>query len=251
MDTEIKDLKIKAENEMLKVVEYLRKNENAFHSMDLKLHDVSYYIYTDMEEDFPLCYKNDTNDEYNYFCLFCEDNYNLFIEDLKESFNIDFDKIRVNIGRTSKFYLHNYIEFYNGNIHYTNSMLNILQEFENITCLEIVEDFKISISEYDLKNYKDDVILELEYIINEFYNDTVKHCKDCIITYGVLKDFKENQVEIFKEYLSYYEEELKEQKEIEEQEENSRLEALNKFSDIQKEIYNKYLINSEDLQKLL
>ena len=103
------ELLVKANEEIKKVVDYLEENEDMFNMMDLKLHNASFYDYS---KDFPLCYKSDENTESGYtnFYFFCEDSYNMFVEDLKETFNIEFGKMRKQVGGTSKFYLADWTE---------------------------------------------------------------------------------------------------------------------------------------------
>lgn len=50
----------KANGELKRVLDFIEKNIDAFSPMDLKLHDASFYDYS---EDFPLC----ANENIDYF----------------------------------------------------------------------------------------------------------------------------------------------------------------------------------------
>ena len=161
---------------------------------DLKLHDVSYYIGEKLGEIEGL-----SNEEYNelychIFNLFCEDNYNIFEEDEK-NYNIK----RVYLGHTSKFYIEsNYHEIIDSYYYPSNyreeydlkekkSML--LDEFLFIQ-LGIYED---CIEEY--YNTKEDFI----YMLDE-YEDFLDTIEEIYEGYEYIRDFKENQVDIFKDW---------------------------------------------------
>lgn len=201
--------KLELANEQIrKVIGYLKQNEKYMDYMDLKLHDVSFY---DFETDFPLCFKNDTNDEYSYFYLFCEDNYNMFVEDLAENFNINFEKMKVQLGRTSSFYLQN---FYDKNI---DCLLENLSYDD--ACMNFTEFENGKIKPYGEYTEEDEEVQEeLDYFIDDFYNSVVKRFKDIIIVYDYIEDFKKNQVEYFKEYLQSQEEELEEEQKRQQEE---------------------------------
>ena len=136
------ELLVKANEEVKKVVEYLKENEDMFDMMDLKLHDASFYDY---EKEFPLCYESDENntDGETNFYFFCEDNYNMFVEDLKENFNIDFEKIRKQVGRTSKFYLADWIETTHCRLNIENTIDTLLYNYGISDCIEFNNDNEI------------------------------------------------------------------------------------------------------------
>lgn len=242
---------IKANEEIKKVVDYLKEHEEAFQSMNLKLYDACYYFMSDeMKKDFPLVFeKNEkfNNNEYNIFNWFCEDNYNFFEEDLKGNFGIDFSKMCHHIGHTSSFYLHDcdIIDF----IDLDNTIYNIMAN--NIyydLCIETINN-KINESRLDeLLNdneidFYGDIDMELDYTINDLYNDTVTYCKDIIVVYNIIKNFKDNQVKYFKEYLKLQEEILEDEKE-----EKEKIEKENKDNCIR--IKEKYNISNEDMKIL-
>lgn len=238
-----KKLLDQANTEVKKVIDYITENKEMFSYMDLKLHDASYYTYAKMKDDFPLCFENDTNDEYSYFYLFCEDNYNMFIEDLKEAYNIDFKNMCVSLGRTSSFYLQNFVEWSNGEINIENTLDNLFYIFYyNIPYNLIYTNSIIYIGE-DC-NKEEEIKDCLEYLCNNFYNDFMEHIKDIKIVYDYITSFKENQIEYFKEYLTYQEEQLQEEKEEQEK-------LLKERNDKILIIKEKYNISDDDMLVLM
>ena len=236
------ELLVRANEEVKKVVEYLKENEDMFDMMDLKLHDASFYDY---EKEFPLCYKDDEEytNGYNNFYYFCEDNYNMFVEDLKENFNIDFEKIRKQVGRTSKFYLADWIETTHCRLNIENTINTLLCDkyVYSLNYTEINEDCKIvPYGEYTEED--EEVKEELENIIG-FYDWFMEEIKDIKIVYDMIKNFKDNQVKYFKDYLRYEEERLQEEitekiKDKRESEENIN------------QIKEKYNISDKDMETL-
>lgn len=232
---EYEELLEKANRELKKVIDFLKENKSAFDYMDLKCHDVSYYCWKDMEKDFPLCYA--CAEDNDYFSWFCEAEYDCFIEWCKEN-NIDFNKMRCQLGRTSSFYLQ---DFTDTNIDYT--LENLYEKVSNYCGFAYVYIDGGNILRDDFEEYKDETIEELEYIADEFYNDVISYCKDILKVYDYINSFKENQVEIFKEYLEGYEETIRYEKEREEKE---KAQSRDKCISIQ----NKYNITDEDMQVL-
>lgn len=234
---------VKANEAIKKVADYLKEHEESFRSMNLKLYDAFYYFMSDeMKKDFPLTYADNAGrNEYDDFYFFCEDSYNTFKEDLKENFGIDFPVMQNHIGRTSSFYLHD------------RSIIEIIsRRYEDIDIDYTIENFidycynnqygnftevKNGIINIDIDNteeYIEEVEEEIDYVINNLYNDVVNYCENIITVYEIIKNFKDNQVEYFKEYLECQEERLQEEKEEEEairkeeEEERKRLEEREK-----------------------
>lgn len=71
--TEIKELIVKANKQCKRIKDYIIENKGMFSSMDLKLHDASFYEFGKMENDFPMCFKEneDRSCGYTYFYGFC------------------------------------------------------------------------------------------------------------------------------------------------------------------------------------
>ena len=170
---------------------------------DLKLHDVSYYIGEKLGEVDGL-----SNEKYielysNIFDLFCEENYNMFEEDEK-NYNIK----RVYLGHTSKFYIesnyHKIIDSYYYPSNYREEY--DLEEKKSMLLDEFLFN-KLGIYEDCIEDYystKEDFI----YMLNE-YEDFLDTIEEIYGGYEYIKDFKENQIDIFKDwyddvYKEYY-----------------------------------------------
>lgn len=243
---------VKANEAIKKVADYLKEHEEAFQSMNLKLYDAFYYFMSDeMKKDFPLAYEdNEGRNGYDDFYWFCDDSYRLFKEDLEENFEIDFSEMQNYIGTTSSFYLHdrNNICFDKyRNIDYNTSVDWFVSNLYGLEYLNLENGF-IYLNESEregLENYEERIQIDndLDYIINDLYNDVVNYCKDIITVYEIIKSFKDNQVEYFKEYLECEEERLQEEKEEEE-----RIEKENKENCVS--IKEKYNISNDDMETL-
>ena len=160
---------------------------------DLKLHDVSYYIGEKLGEIEGLSIEKYNELYCHIFNLFCEDSYNIFEEDEK-NYNIK----RVYLGHTSKFYIesnyHDIINYYypsnyreEYDLKEKKSML--LDEFL-FNQLGIYEDCI-----EDDYSTKEDFI----YMLNE-YEDFLDTIEEIYEGYEYIRDFKENQVDIFKDW---------------------------------------------------
>lgn len=200
-----------ANKEIKKVISFIEENELAFGYMDLKLHDASYYFYSQMEKDFPLLKHSD--DRHSYFNNICNDEYNFCVEDLDNNYDINFDEMHHQLGRTSSFYLHDkrVINITVNGLKYKDTIYNLIDnyyggelEFLDNCMIDIEQTIELLDNEYW---YEEDVENELDYIINELYGDLLDYSKDIFTTYNYIKEFKDNQVEIFKTHLEFYQEE--------------------------------------------
>lgn len=238
-----------ASGKLKDTVKFLQDNKNVWNEMrDLKLHDASYYSCTEMEKDFPLCYKNDSNDEYGYFYQFCEWMYEGFKEFCEEN-KIDFDSIKNQVGRTSKFYLtdlnYNSLE---GVI--CNLYDNVWGGYYGYTSFEVFDfaneefdkEFNVYIGE---DSELDDIAVqsELEYICTELYSDTVAYLHDVIMVAEYIDNAKKHQVEDFKYFLENEEQNLEYERK---QEEEILTDNWNKITEIKE----KYHITEFDMEKL-
>lgn len=190
------------QKELDKCFKLLKDNENKWNEyMDLKLHDIVCY---GNECDFDLhgahiSFTEETLNE--MFELFCENEYDAFIEWCKEN-NIDFDELRDNVGRTSSFYL--------GKLHnnyadkYTVALAEASYEF-NVSNLEFNGDENgIHFIDNDLSGYEEDIedtVNGMLALIETMYDDLKDKLDDIIKVYNYIKNFKKNQVESFKEYV--------------------------------------------------
>lgn len=254
--------KIKKANEQIaKIQAWIMEHEDAFQYMDLKLHDASFYEYRDMETDFPLCFaENEHCSANSYFYRFCESSYDLMIEYFNEE-GIEFK--RRQLGRTSSFWLHDgsIIRFEGYQLHMGYTMDGIMDNLYGHNNW-IWYNANGTINEEKTLSYHDDYISdeeiyenienELDFIIDEAYDELVKEMTDVLAVYDYIKDFKDNQVEYFKEWLHFYEDELAEEKRKEEEYEQKRQELIAKFpSETVREIYNRCIHRLEDLNMLL
>ena len=160
---------------------------------DLKLHDVSYYIGEKLNEVEGL-----TNEKYyelhsHMFDMFCENNYDIFVEDEK-NYNIK----RKYLKYTSKFYFESnnidiidyyYPSDYRDEYDLKEKKSMLLDEFL-FNQLGIYED---CIEDY--YSTKEDFI----YMLNE-YEDFLDTIEEIYGGYEYIRDFKENQVDIFKDW---------------------------------------------------
>lgn len=230
-----KELLAKANDELKKVTEYIEEHRDMFDMHDLKLHDVSYYIYRDMEKDFPLCY---AEEDYGYFETFCENEYDLFIEWCNEH-DIDFEKMIDRVGRTSKFYLH---KWHNSDIDIM--LYTIIEDLKDWCACQYYTIEYGQIIATDIEEYEEDTMYYLSYIAEELYIDFLNAIADMIEVYEYIKCFKENQVECFKNFMYGYEEQLSYEEDMKIKAEKERISILNL-------IQRKYDISDTDMELLL
>lgn len=186
------NLIIKANENLNEVVQIIRNNQAAFESMNLKLYDTSYYSWKSAETDFPEI-EEDMND---LFYDFCDVSYMFLEEDFKEN-GYEWEK-RQYIGRTSSFYLSGYqIRGYRTETEDIDDILYNIIEKIGYPYIPDIENGQIVINDYT-----EDCIDNLEYIgSEEFIQDFNKEISGILKMYEYIKDFKDNQVEYFKEYL--------------------------------------------------
>lgn len=169
---------------------------------DLKLHDVSYYIGEKLDkiddltiEDFQYIYDN-------VFELFCEDNYNDFINHEEEN-----NTKRKYLGHTSSFYIDT--NCYDGIInYYYPSDFRSEYDIEKKKSM-LLDEFLYSVLNTDEVYIEEEFMNEQDfnYMINEYedFLDTIEEIYD---VYEYIKDFKENQVQYFEDwYENFYKEE--------------------------------------------
>ena len=202
----------KANKELKKVADYLEENKSAWNEQrNLKLYYAAVYDYS---KDFSLVYKNYGDDEFNEFC---ELEYRYFLEWLDEN---DIDKnIFHYIGRTSSFYL--------GGYGYSD-IIDIVDDIYSVNgygfdYINISSDYKITPFE-EWKLTDNEVQDELNYIVTNLFDDTKAIFEPIIKVASYIDGYKENQVDAFKDYLNYYEDDLQ----IEKEKRDAEIEANNK-----------------------
>ena len=258
---EIKELVVKANEQCKRIRKYIEENEGMFDSMNLKLHDASFYEYSDMKNDFPLCYaENERWTSDSYFCRFCDSTYSQFTEWCKEE-GIDFNKMCHRIGRTSRFYLYekDLIQWEHGRINWALTMYEIygqlgysnMLEFDKEGNVDEKESLKYNEDYYTKKEWKVELKPELTYIIDEMYDDFIKEIEDVKKVYTYIRDTKDNQVAYFKEYLKWNEADLQDEKDKENVEKAKRNEIIEKMPERIHGIMKRSALDNEDLNVVL
>ena len=199
-----KSLYDKCDAQLNKVKDFIKKNEDAFDMMDLKLHDAAFF---DDFDAYPAIKKAIENHFYQGdtpYYDFADQSYDQFTEWCAED-GLDFRKMYNQVGRTSKFYLHdrNLIDATANGINYENTIYNLVNHFGWPDSFEDTKDGLLDRAWAD-ENWDDDGNIEnnVEYIASgEFYQDVEKACSDILKVYKYIKDFKDDQVSIYKDWL--------------------------------------------------
>ena len=183
-----------ANKEIQKTLDYLERNSQVFDMYDLKLYDVQSYIWGKMKEDFPEVGEDMAQD---LFDLFCQDSYDMFTDEY------DFEEYRVNVGRTSSFFLQKYIDQSNeGN--YIDVITEVLY---NQICSDFNFDFDkkglIELGEWEFE-HKEDTIEDLDLFTEYLFDEVKSFIKDRLEIADYIISFKKNQVKYFKEFIEYY-----------------------------------------------
>lgn len=169
---------------------------------DLKLHDISYYIGEKLGEIEGLSIEK-CNELYSHiFNLFCEDNYNAFINYEEEK-----NTRGKYLGHTSRFYIDT--DYYDGIINYYYA-----SDFRSEYDIEkkksmLLDEFLYSVLNTDEVYIEEEFMNEQDfnYMLNE-YEDFLGTIEEIYDVYEYIKDFKENQVQYFEDwYENFYKEE--------------------------------------------
>ena len=169
---------------------------------NLKLHDVSYYIGEKLNQIDNLSQSEFYENYSRIFDLFCESSYDIF-EDREEEHNTK----RKYLGNTSSFYIDT--NYYDGVInYYYASDFRIEYDIEKKKSI-LLDEFLYSILNTDEVYIEEEFMNEQDfnYMINEFkdFLDTIEEIYD---TYEYIRVFKENQLNILKDwYENFYKEE--------------------------------------------
>lgn len=178
---------------------YLMEHEDEWNTqLNLKLYD-AYTTNIDFEiNGATVSFSED--EQTKYFDQFCIYEYDNFVEWLAEN-GID-KSIMDYVGRTSSFYL--------GELHtaYYNGIECLLAECS--TDFDDLYDFVLHMeNDYEILDYMDaeedaDVEQEINDLLNvadNMYNEVVKSIENVIKVYDYITNFKENQVENFKDFV--------------------------------------------------
>lgn len=188
------------QKELDKCFKLLKDNEEKWNNyMDLKLHYASTENVDFEHYDAKITFDNEVQSR--WFYTFCDDMYEQFLNDLMTVRGIDFNELKDSIGRTSSFYL--------GKLHntaedkYSCALAEVSYEF-NMTNLEFNEDENgIHFIDNDLSGYEDieDTVNGMLALAETMYVDLKDKLDEIIYVYDYIKDFKDNQVEYFKDYV--------------------------------------------------
>mgnify|MGYP003293734000 CR=1 FL=1 len=195
------DLFKKAKNEINRVLDFINNNQHIFNTYyDLKLYSAFFYANSDdFNTDFPYICAKYSNAGTGFFYDFCNAQYSCFVENLKNDFNIDFEKSIFHISRTSKFYLYE-----NHNADADEIINNFIGEnCENGAPVNVYKRALIANNNGVFNS--DDINSALTYISENLYNDVVSSTETARKIYAEINAFKENQVSDFKAYCDYYE----------------------------------------------
>lgn len=188
------------QKELDKCFKLLKDNEEKWNNyMDLKLRYASTENVDFEHYDAKITFDNEVQSR--WFYTFCDDMYEQFLNDLMTVRGIDFKDLKDSLGRTSSFYLgklHN-----NEKDKYCCALTEASYEF-NITNLKFNEDENgIHFIDNDLSGYEDieDAVNGMLALIETMYDDLKDNLDEIIYVYDYIKDFKDNQVEYFKDYV--------------------------------------------------
>ena len=175
----LNDLLNRANHVIEVVVGLLEDNAEIFEYQDLKLHTLAFRCSNDI-----------------VFNSFCEDSYDLFINNLAENY-IDFDKTIKRLGRTSKFWLGKWFEQdYNNKFNIDRTVFKILQDTIGFFYLDIDNENKLIID----YNYIGDCIYELCLLVDDVLEYVQEKIKETRLIYDYIDIFKKNQISLFNEY---------------------------------------------------
>lgn len=196
-DDIVKLAKELCEKEIARTITLLKDNEEKWNKyMDLKLHDCASIDNVEIEKG---RIKITVNNVYEtFFDSFCADSYENFLDDCGYE-KIVFDELRDNVGRTSKFYL--------GNLHDSKTYIEVLQDFSCVLGESSLQ-FKYDANTHsymihfeDENNISESEVEEMLLITKCIYSEIEDALADIIKVYNLIKDFKDNQVEIYKDFI--------------------------------------------------
>jgi hypothetical protein len=166
--------------------------------MDLKLHDCAVIDTLEIEKNGIEITVNNVYE--TFFSTFCDVWYQQFLDDCSEE-GIDFNKLRDNVGRTSSFYL--------GILHGDTTYMDVLQDF-SCALGESSLQFKYDTNTHnymihfeDENNISEAEVEEMLFITKCTYSEIEDALADIITVYNLIDNFKNNQVEIYKEFIEH------------------------------------------------
>lgn len=196
-DDIVKLAKELCEKEIARTITLLKDNEEKWNEyMDLKLHDCASINNVEIEENGLNITVNNVYE--TFFDTFCEVSYQQFLDDCSME-GIVFNDLRDNVGRTSSFYL--------GKLHDSKTYISVLQEFSSAVGLSSLQ-FKYDNNTHtymiqfeDENNISEAEVEEMLLIAKCVYSEIEDALADIITIYNLIKDFKNNQIEIYKDFI--------------------------------------------------
>lgn len=191
-----------AECEMRLAANMIEEHDYLFNVMDLKLHDVSFYLNSEeMEEEYPYSYKESDT----LFDLFCNEQYDYYFgEGAQWS-----DHYLNYIGSTSSFHLISYNGVPSTYTAENRSIEDFIEEtmdgdLEVFSYYEPTHEmmFVGDIDYTDIGAIKDELLTIKEHVVGFVYINI----DELEILYTAITAFKKNQVQLFKDWLVIYEE---------------------------------------------
>ena len=191
------------QKELDKCFKLLKDNEEKWNDyMDLKLH----YACTenvDFEHyDAKITFDNEVQSR--WFYTFCDDMFEQFVNNLMTIKGIDFNELKDSVGRTSSFYLgklHN-----NEKDKYCCALAEASYEFNTyygneLTFSENENGIYLTISDDIADERIEETVSDMLGMTETIYSDLKNKLDEIIYVYDYIKDFKDNQVEYFKDYV--------------------------------------------------
>jgi hypothetical protein len=192
-----------AEEALNRCYKRLKENEKKWNeSLNLKLYDC--FGMNEIETDFGKIVLNDDVAS-SAFYTFCELSYDNMLEDLKENDNINFVDIADYIGRTSSFYIGKAHNDYKDKFTVALAELSdtwretLVEHLETENGFTIRDDVDLN-GEDDAEQYMNDMLDIAQNVEREF--EEAFH--EIEVVYDYITNFKENQVEYFKDYVLDY-----------------------------------------------
>lgn len=191
------------QKELDKCFKLLKDNEEKWNNyMDLKLHYASTENVDFEHYDAKITFDNEVQSR--WFYTFCDDMYEQFLNDLMTVKDIDFDELKDSLGRTSSFYLgklHN-----NEKDKYCCALTEASYEFatyygDELTFSENENGIYLTISDDIADEEIEKTVGDMLGMTEVIYSDLKNKLDEIIYVYDYIKDFKDNQVEYFKDYV--------------------------------------------------
>jgi hypothetical protein len=166
------------------------ENDNITPDSNVKSEDIDFEL-----NGANVVFSNERQSE--WFNDFCDIEYRDFMEWCSQE-GIDFEKTIDRIGRTSSFYLSKY---------HSNNIFDVLYDVCDINYMTFdlkVQDGLVVIDddfEFDVTDNLDELTAELLDMVNDIYDNAMHNLEDTFKLYDYISNFKENQVENFKDFV--------------------------------------------------